>query len=204
MFVSLHRFQVFQRSRDLALGNQPIGLEAAHIQWHQTGGLDVDHNGLALCSLHHKAFDLGAFTIVPDQILLVSERTYGRSGFDEWLLRSHGQPIRKPLRASYLPGSDSSGLPTVGSLTSWLGTRGRCSSDRQGSWSGQGDKVSKQLRVVGIVWQPDAAAIQWLSSVPASITEQVSTDHPRMPAPMMAMLGRIRLHVIRSNRLYRS
>ena len=93
-------------SRDLALRNQPIGLEAAHIQWHQAGGPDVEHNGLALCPLHHKAFDLGAFTILPDQVLLVSERTYGRSGFDEWLLRFHGQPIRKPLRASYLPGNE--------------------------------------------------------------------------------------------------
>ena len=91
---------------DVRLCNQPIGLEAAHIQWHQAGGPDVEHNGLALCSLHHKAFDMGAFTILPDQVLLVSERTYGRSGFDEWLLRFHGHPIRKPLRESYLPGSD--------------------------------------------------------------------------------------------------
>ena len=81
--------------------------------------------------LHHKAFDLGAFTIQTDQVLLVSERTYGRSGFDEWLLRFHGQPIRKPLRASYLPGNDSS----------WLGTRSRCSSDRQGSWKKGGVRL---------------------------------------------------------------
>ena len=40
-----------------------IGLEAAHIMWHARGGPDVDANGLALCSNHHKFFDSGAFTV---------------------------------------------------------------------------------------------------------------------------------------------
>lgn len=44
---------------DVRLGNQIIGLEAAHILWHQAGDPDEERNGLALCSLHHKAFDLG-------------------------------------------------------------------------------------------------------------------------------------------------
>src|SRR6185503_19127739 len=52
---------------DVRLGGHALGLEAAHIQWHQAGGPDVEPNGLALCSLHHKAFDLGAFTIKPDR-----------------------------------------------------------------------------------------------------------------------------------------
>lgn len=89
---------------DVRLGNQVMGLEAAHIQWHQAGGPDEEPNGLALCSLHHKAFDLGAFTILPDRILLVSEHAYGRRGFDELLLTYHGRPIRKPQRESYQPG----------------------------------------------------------------------------------------------------
>ena len=88
---------------DVRLGSHVMGLEAAHIQWHQAGGPDEEHNGLALCSLHHKAFDLGAFTIQPDHILLVSEQAYGRQGFNEWLLKFHGQPIRAPQRESYLP-----------------------------------------------------------------------------------------------------
>ena len=58
---------------------------------------------MALCSLHHKAFDLGAFTVQPDRVLLVSEQAYGRRGFDDWLLKFHGQPIRKPQREAYLP-----------------------------------------------------------------------------------------------------
>lgn len=88
---------------DLRLGTQAVGLEAAHIQWHQAGGPDEEQNGLALCSLHHKAFDLGAFTVDASYSLLVSEHAHGQRGFDEWLLRFHGKPIRPPLRDSYLP-----------------------------------------------------------------------------------------------------
>lgn len=88
---------------DVRLGSQVLGLEAAHIQWHQAGGPDEEQNGLALCSLHHKAFDLGAFTIQRDRVLLISEQAYGRQGFEEWLLNFHGRDIRQPQRAAYLP-----------------------------------------------------------------------------------------------------
>lgn len=88
---------------DVRLGSQIMGLEAAHIQWHQAGGPDVESNGLALCSLHHKAFDLGAFTIDADSVLLVSEQAHGQRGFDEWLLRFHRQSLRSPQRDSYRP-----------------------------------------------------------------------------------------------------
>ena len=44
---------------DLRLGNRLAGIEAAHIMWHTVGGPDEEPNGLALCVLHHKAFDLG-------------------------------------------------------------------------------------------------------------------------------------------------
>jgi len=47
---------------DVKLGTVAIALDAAHIRWHQAGGPDVENNGLALCVLHHKTFDLGAFT----------------------------------------------------------------------------------------------------------------------------------------------
>jgi putative restriction endonuclease len=47
------------------------GLEAAHIKWFQAKGPDIEANGLALCALHHKVFDLGAFTILPDTYSLV-------------------------------------------------------------------------------------------------------------------------------------
>jgi putative restriction endonuclease len=92
---------------DLRLDQLNIGLEAAHIRWHQAGGPDVESNGLALCVLHHKLFDLGAFTLDLDTArILVSERVHGSTGVDEWALQYHGSPPRVPLRAEYLPMRD--------------------------------------------------------------------------------------------------
>ena len=48
---------------DVRLGSRELGLEAAHIKWHQAGGPDSEVNGLALCALHHKLFDRGAFSV---------------------------------------------------------------------------------------------------------------------------------------------
>ena len=47
------------------LGLQPVGIEAAHVKWVQFGGPNSIANGLALCSLHHKLFDIGVFTVRP-------------------------------------------------------------------------------------------------------------------------------------------
>lgn len=88
---------------DVRLAGQSIALEAAHIKWHQAGGPDEEVNGLALCSMHHKAFDLGAFTIRGDRVLLVSEKAHGTSGFNEGLMRFHGRPIRAAQRPDYAP-----------------------------------------------------------------------------------------------------
>lgn len=88
---------------DLRIGNMTIALEAAHIQWHQAGGPDTETNGVALCSLHHKIFDLGAFTIHTDHRVLVSELAHGAGLFEEILLRHHGQRIRGPSRPEYVP-----------------------------------------------------------------------------------------------------
>lgn len=41
----------------------PFGIDAAHIKWHAYEGPDEATNGLALCKLHHWAFDRGAITI---------------------------------------------------------------------------------------------------------------------------------------------
>ena len=49
-------------------------MTAAHIKWFQARGQDVVPNGLALCSLHHKIFDLGAFTVLPGNHQIVISR----------------------------------------------------------------------------------------------------------------------------------
>ena len=88
---------------DVRVGNIPIALEAAHIKWHQAGGPDEEVNGIALCTLHHKLFDRGAFAIGEECRIVVSEEAHGSKGFNEWLLAFHGQLLRKPQRPSYCP-----------------------------------------------------------------------------------------------------
>lgn len=85
------------------LGRTLVGIEAAHIKWHQVGGPDLEENGIALCSLHHKLFDRGVFTVSEENQLLVSEEAHGTNGFEEWLMRYHGKTLRKPIRPDYAP-----------------------------------------------------------------------------------------------------
>lgn len=88
---------------DIRFGDRSIGLEAAHIRWHQNGGPATENNGIALCSIHHKLFDLGAFTLGPDHAILISEQVHGTGQFDQILLRHHGKTIFKPNKSAYLP-----------------------------------------------------------------------------------------------------
>lgn len=88
---------------DVRLGHFPIALEAAHIKWFQAGGPDTEVNGIALCALHHKLFDRGAFTISDKMKILVSAHAYGTVGFQEWLMNFHGKQITPPQRKSYYP-----------------------------------------------------------------------------------------------------
>lgn len=88
---------------NVRIGHMVVAIEAAHIKWHQAGGPDVHENGLALCSLHHKLFDRGAFTVDSDSLAVVSEKAYGTEGFVEHLGRFHRKPLLKPSRESYRP-----------------------------------------------------------------------------------------------------
>ena len=88
---------------DIRLGHTPIALEAAHIKWHQAGGPDEEINGLALCALHHKLFDRGAFALSENLEILVSDKANGSHGFKEWLLAFHGKKIHYPQRQNFYP-----------------------------------------------------------------------------------------------------
>jgi putative restriction endonuclease len=83
---------------DVRLGSVSIALDAAHIRWHQAKGPDQENNGLALCVLHHKTFDLGAFTVNREGVLLVSDQAHGTAGFHEAWMKDHGKPVRPPQR----------------------------------------------------------------------------------------------------------
>ena len=91
---------------DIRFGDRLLGLEAAHIRWHSHDGRDVVPNGLALCSLHHKALDLGAMGLEGKRggfRILVSGRVHGRSPAARRLVGFRGRAIRAPARAADTP-----------------------------------------------------------------------------------------------------
>jgi putative restriction endonuclease len=90
-------------SASVQLGGDLLALEAAHIKWHQASGPDVVENGFALCAVHHRLFDRGAFTVSGDGVVLVSEHVNGNQGLVDWLLRYHGAAVAKPVNPRYRP-----------------------------------------------------------------------------------------------------
>jgi putative restriction endonuclease len=90
------------------------------MRWHQAGGPDHESNGLALCALHHKTFDLGVFTLNPEGLLLVSHQAHGTAGFEEALMRHHGRSVRPAQRPTWCPEPAFS-----------TGTDGKCSRGRR-------------------------------------------------------------------------
>jgi putative restriction endonuclease len=87
---------------NLRIKNALAGVEAAHVKWHAMNGPDTLSNGLALCTMHHKLFDLGAMGINVNMQLTVSPQTNG-AGKELWLNRFEGKPIRSPQKSYALP-----------------------------------------------------------------------------------------------------
>lgn len=92
---------------DVRMDNSTIALEAAHIKWHQANGEENENNGLALCALHHKLFDRGAFTLSNEFEILVSDRAHGTQGFSEWLMSYHGKKLFPPQDNNLYPHSEN-------------------------------------------------------------------------------------------------
>lgn len=88
---------------DVRIGGIAALLEASHIQWFQADGPDVESNGLALCPLHHKMFDLGCFTLTEDLRIEVSDDVTGGDVFEEVLGRYHAKFLRQPVHEEHLP-----------------------------------------------------------------------------------------------------
>ena len=61
--------------------------------------------GLALCTLHHKLFDRGAFTLSLDEQpqIVVAARVTGTGSFAALLLDLQGSPLRLPYRGEDRP-----------------------------------------------------------------------------------------------------
>ena len=91
---------------DGALGRDPAGLDAAHVFWHSQGGPDDVDNGLALCSLHHVLFDLGALGLNTDLSVRVSPHYVARSELGERLVyHLEGKPLFDPAPRHPAPSS---------------------------------------------------------------------------------------------------
>jgi len=101
--LSAYEYRCAVCNFNVRLGDTLVAVEAAHIKWHQAGGPDNIVNGIALCSMHHKLFDRGVFTLQENMTFQVAENAHGTHGMEEWLMRYHGQEIRKPQRPDYYP-----------------------------------------------------------------------------------------------------
>jgi putative restriction endonuclease len=88
---------------DARLHTVHLGLDAAHIKWPQAGGPYDETNGLALCILHHKLFDVGGLTISNEYHVVVSKLLHGTGPFEDTVLRYHDRPIRMPINPAYSP-----------------------------------------------------------------------------------------------------
>ena len=86
----------------VCLDDQPIALEAAHIKWHQAWGPSQVRNGRALCVLHHRLFDKGAFTLSCNFSMIGAKSASG-SGFDISLGQFDSKPIFLPSNVDDWP-----------------------------------------------------------------------------------------------------
>jgi putative restriction endonuclease len=89
---------------DARLGDTLFGIDAAHIHSHRYQGPAVVQNGLALCSLHHRAFDFGAVSVSDDMRVMVSEEVSGHDAVGDTLLRYAGSELQGLIRNAYRPG----------------------------------------------------------------------------------------------------
>ncbi|MFB6216111.1 MAG: HNH endonuclease [Candidatus Nanohaloarchaea archaeon] len=76
-------------------------VEAAHIYPKEEGGKDTVQNGIALCRLHHWAFDHGWFTITDDLEVIVQETEEVDTPDD--IQEIAGRAILEPENSDYRP-----------------------------------------------------------------------------------------------------
>jgi len=84
--------------------NASVGLEAAHIKWKQFGGPCEIPNGLALCAIHHKAFDTGSIGLDDSMRVLVSEAVNGGGIVERLFWDFAGKQIALPMVKGNYPG----------------------------------------------------------------------------------------------------
>lgn len=91
---------------DLRLDGALVGLEAAHIRWKQYGGPCEVNNGLALCSLHHSAFDRGAIGIDEHLTIRISDGVNRSPVVDQLFWQRDGQKLFLPQDKAFWPANN--------------------------------------------------------------------------------------------------
>ena len=84
--------------------NAPIALEAAHIRWKQHHGPCEVPNGLALCAIHHKAFDRGSIGLDENMRVNVSDAVNGGGVVQRLFWDFAGKAIALPPVKENYPG----------------------------------------------------------------------------------------------------
>ena len=90
---------------DGQLGGATVGTEAAHVRWFAFDGPDTPENGLALCSLHHKLFDLGVLGLDRRLRIQVSTRFTARTQAGRAIYQMHGR-VLSPRPGTVVPAAE--------------------------------------------------------------------------------------------------
>ena len=88
---------------DLHINTIPVGLEAAHIRWHQLGGPDTENNGITLCATHHKLLDLGVFTLSKDYRIILSKSIHSPNSGSNFVEKYQKRKIKLPRKIEHFP-----------------------------------------------------------------------------------------------------
>ena len=89
---------------DIQFRTKIIGVEAAHLQWHNSNGPDQVTNGLALCSIHHKLLDYGAIGFNDNLELIAAKGLNGsKDQLDHLIYRHEGRQIVLPRNSMEEP-----------------------------------------------------------------------------------------------------
>lgn len=90
---------------DGQMAGASAGIDAAHVRWFTFDGPDDLNNGLALCVLHHKLFDLGALGLDLNLRVQVSAVFTARTSAGRTVYELHGR-LLTPRPGTITPSAD--------------------------------------------------------------------------------------------------
>jgi putative restriction endonuclease len=90
---------------DGQLSSASVGLDAAHVRWFAFEGPNTLDNGLVLCVLHHKLFDLGALGLDQELRILVSAVFTARTEAGRAVYDLHGRGL-SPRPGAVVPAAE--------------------------------------------------------------------------------------------------